>query len=436
MSLKPILSIVLILIACTGCGPTPPGPAAPPKVFSPIDQAAAVFWVRQATEVGERLRAIADEYNAHRPPEILPIRVEYIGGYSAIFQKVSASIRARVLPSMTVGYQSMTAEYITSGAVVGLDDLIKDPIVGFAESDLADFWPVVLDMDVYPDHGGQIYSFPFCKSVLMMYFNKNVLEQAGISGPPATWDEFIAQCRQIKTATGKFAYAIDVDCSTLSGWIFSMGGDVINDGKTCYDSPEAIRVFELLETLAREELAYRIPPGTYDDETALARDEIAFTFRTSAGRTSVAKLMGENQDKWGMAPIPQADPERPGTVLYGPSICLFNTTEDQRQAAWAFVKHFSSPEISVRWALETGYLPIRKSATTSPKLQAFWKEWPYNRAAFDCLAFARPEPRVAGWQEIRALVENTATEILTGIRSAREAAQSLRRKADAVLATP
>ncbi|HIJ73984.1 MAG TPA: extracellular solute-binding protein, partial [Candidatus Hydrogenedentes bacterium] len=132
--------------------------------------------------------------------------------------------------------------------------------------------------------------------------------------------------------------------------------------------------------------------------------------------------------------IPQADPANPRTVLYGPNICIFDTTPEQKRIAWEFVKFFTSPEVSVRWALGTGYLPIRKSAAEDPALQAFWAQWEYNRAGFDCLAFARTEPNLAGWQEVRGLVENAETAILSGIQSAQDAATDLTRAADAVLA--
>jgi len=429
---------ICLAVAVAGCGgggePPDSGPtsAAAPR-FRPIDTAAAVFWVRQATEVGELLRKLADEYNQDRPAGALPIKVEHVGGYPDIFRKVSASIQARTLPSMSVGYQSMMTEYIQSTAVVALDDFVHDPEMGLSQEELDDFWPVVMETDVYPEYGGKMYSFPFCKSILMLYFNKHVLAEAGLSGPPDTWDEFLDQCRQIKAKTGKYAYAVHVDCSTVDGWIFSMGEEVLVGRKTRYDSPKAVRVFELFETLVQEGLAYQIPPGTYDDEMAFAQDEVAFVFRPSSGRTNVALLM-EDPDKWGMARIPQADPETPRTVLYGPSICIFNTTPEQQQAAWRFVKFFTSSEAPVKWALGTGYLPIRKSAADNPAMQQFWAEWEYNRAAFDCLAFATSEPTVAGWQEVRALVESAQTEVLTGLKPARQAALDLKQKADAVLA--
>ena len=113
-----------------------------------------------------------------------------MGGYSEIFRKLVTSIQARTVPAMAVGYQSMTTVYAQAGAIVPLDPLIADPGLGLSEQELADFFPVVLETNRYPTLDNGMYSFPFCKSVLMLYFNKRVLSAAGIDAPPRTWDEF------------------------------------------------------------------------------------------------------------------------------------------------------------------------------------------------------------------------------------------------------
>jgi len=279
-----------------------------------------------------------------------------------------------------------------------------------------------------------MYSFPFCKSVLMMYVNKRVLRDAGIETPPATWDEFVNQCRAIKEKTGKQAYAISVDCSTIEGFIYSMGGDIVDGSVTTFDRDAALRVFKLYETLVKEGLAYQVQPGTYDDREDFAHDRTAFFFRPSSHRPDAAQLMASRMDDWSMTRIPQEDPANPGTVLYGPNICVFRTTEEHQQSAWGFIKHFTSPEVSVRWALATGYLPIRKSAAADPDMLAFWEKWPQDRDAFECLAFARSQPNLVGWQEVRTLVERALTAVLTGLKTAEQATSDLKRDADKVLA--
>jgi ABC-type glycerol-3-phosphate transport system substrate-binding protein len=419
-----LLCLVFLLLSCGG-------PTTTETTFSPIDESMALFWDRQTSETADVLYAIVDDFNAQW--DGIPLKAEYIGGYSDIFRKVTASIQAKTLPSMAVAYESMTVEYVPTGAVMALDEVVADPERGLSHSELDDYFPAAIDTNRYASFDGTMYSFPLYKSLLMLYFNKTVMAEAGINEPPRTWDEFLVQCRKVKAETGKYACALSIDCSTVDGIIFSMGGEMVSGTNTRYDESPSVKTFQLFEALTKENLAYQIPPGTFDDKVAFSQDKVAFIFSSSSGKTNVDLLMEGHRDRWGMSLIPQADPARPHTVLYGPNAVIFNTTPEQQEVAWAFVKYFTSPDVAVRWSLGTGYLPFRKSVTEDPRMQEFWGEWEYNRAAFDCLPFARSEPNLAGWQKVRDLVEHAQTAVLAGVKTGEEAARDLKKAADAVL---
>jgi multiple sugar transport system substrate-binding protein len=409
-----------------GCGGSNTGDG-----YRPIDDSAAVMWVRQTTTAEELLNEIVDDFNAGR--DGLPVKIEYAGDYGDIYRKVSASIQARTLPGMTVAYESMTTEFAATGAVQQLDDLIADPDIGMPDAELADFFPGVLETNRYEALGGGMYSFPFSKAVLVMYFNRRVLTEAGLESPPATWDEFLAQSRQIKAKTGKAAYAIDIDCSTFDGFLMSRGGLIMNEDGQAFAGPEVLDVFTMFKTLIDEDLAYLTPPRTFEDRSAFSQDEVAFVFRSSSHLAPMGELMEGDRGAWGVAVIPQTNPAAPRTVLYGPNAVIFALGEEQVRTSWEFVRFFSRPENGVKWALGTGYLPVRKSAAELPELQAYWDEWAGHRVPYDCLEFARPEPNRAGWQEVRGLVETTLKDVLTGIKTPEEAAKLLSKNATRTL---
>ncbi|MBX3177302.1 MAG: extracellular solute-binding protein [Candidatus Hydrogenedentes bacterium] len=418
-----ILLAALATLAAAGCAQKPSGDAP----FAPIDEARAVFWDRQTTETGALMEKIANRFNESNPP--LPLKIETTGNYGDIFQKVMASIRAGRLPAMAVSYESMTAQYAASGAALPLDPLIEAPGTGLTPEDLADFFPAVLESNRFSEEGGAMLSFPLTKSVLMLYANHRVLREAGIERPPGTWDEFLGQSRAIKEKTGKHAWAVAVDCSTISAMIFSRGGEVLVGGVPQYDQPASLQTFELLETLVKEDLVYTIPARTFEDEAAFAADRIAFTLRTSAGSANMAIAMGGKNAEWSLNPIPQSDPARPATVLFGPNVTLFDVGADQAASAWGFTRYFTSPEVMAEWCLATGYVPIRRSVARDPRLVAYFEEWPSNRAPFDSLAFARTEPNVRGWQAIRKQVEQAQAAVMSGLQGGREAALALQQAA-------
>lgn len=423
-----LISLCIALVFFAGCG----GGGAPASSgFAPVDEAHAVFWDRQTTETAALMADIVARYNATNPR--LPVKIETTGNYGEIYQKTMASIQAKRLPAMAVSYESMTAQYAASGAVASLDPHVADVERGLAPADLDDFFDNVLASCRFEERGGALLSFPLAKSVLMLYANHRVLREAGLEKAPATWEDFLAQCRTIKEKTGKPGIAISVDCSTISAMILSMGGEVLKDGTLQYDQPASIQVFELLETLTKEGLAYQIAARTFDDEAAFAANKIAFTLRTSAGSANMGLAMGGKNDDWSVNPIPQADPAQPATIVFGPNVTLFAVGAAQEEAAWGFVKYFTSREVMADWTLATGYVPFRKSLAEDPKIKAYFEAWPSNRSAYDCLSYARTEPNVAGWQQIRKFVEQAESAVLSGLKTGREAALALQAEAQAEL---
>lgn len=420
-----LLAVCAALCACS------PGGGGAGGGFRPVDPDRAVLWDRQINESAALFRELAAEFNAGRAG--VPVEVQHAGSYADIFRKVSASIQAGVLPAMAVSYESMTTEYAAAGAAVPLDPLLNDPETGIPPDELADYYPAMLESNRYAEHGGGYFSFPLSKSLLVLFYNTDLVARAGFSGPPATWDAFLEQCRAVRRLTGKPAHAVNVDCSTVNGLIFSMGGEVYRNGETLYDSPAALAVFELYETLVREKLAYVITAGSFDDNVALVKGEVAFTLRQSSARNDLVTILGERRNLLGIAPIPQKDPARPATVVYGPNVTLFPVGDGQTAAAWAFVKWFTRPDISARWSAGTGYLPVRRSALEEPVLRRLWEEWPPGKVPYDCLAFAKSEPNVAGWQEVRDIVGRALLDVLTGTKTAAEAIKQMKPQADAAL---
>ncbi len=399
--------------------------------FIPLNLSQIVFWDRQTAESAQFIRTKAQEFNDLYPG--LPVKVEKAGGYAEIFRKVSASIQARKLPALAVSYESMTSEYIPTGAVVPVDEYLNDPEIGLSAEELEDFFPAVISANRYVDFGNKLYSFPLAKSVLVLYYNTDVMREAGITNVPETWEEFYEHLRTIKIKTGKRGYAISIDCSTVSAMIYSFGGEIVQERQTLFGSPDVIRVFSYLQQLIKEDLAYVITPGSFDDEIAFARGEIAYMIRSSSLRIALELLGKETIFHWGIAPLPHATGHRPVTVLFGPNITIFKTTPEQQRRAWMFVRFMTSRENTVNWAIETGYVPIRKSSAENPKLQKFWQEKPYAKVPFDCLPFAKPEPNLSGWQQVRDLVESAELEVLTLMNTPENVCKELEKKANAIL---
>ncbi len=438
-------ALFFTLSACLllhGCGEEKPGPK-PPDVTSapkatgpesrPEPQVAKplVFWHTQAQSNLKVLQEIVDRYNASKPP--IAVELRYAGNYTTLFEKVRVTIPTGKLPDLVVAYESMVAEYIELQAVVPLDDYIHDAKIGLSKASLDDIFPSILNNNRYRAYGNKFYTFPFTKSVLMLYYNPGLLKQAGFGASPKTWKEFRQQCDAV-TKAGKKGYAISIDASTIDAMVMSFGGKILSDDRTqaLFDSPAGVAAFKLLHDLVKSGGGYLIDRESYGDRKDFSTGRCAFIIRSSTTRPYIAKDI-KDKFNWDMAIIPHGEGAGPVTVLFGANIAVMKTTEERQRAAWQFVKYFCSKDVTAKWATGTGYLPVRKSAAQTKVVQSFFAENPRNRRAFDALPHARPEPGVIGWQAVRKQIELAESRAISGRTRPDVIARRLANQANAVL---
>jgi multiple sugar transport system substrate-binding protein len=260
----------------------------------------------------------------------------------------------------------------------------------------------------------------------MLYVNMDMVRKAGFNAPPETWDDFLEQCRAIKKTLGIKPYALSIDASTVDATVFSFGGEVYDAEKkqTVFNSSAGLAAFRLLETLAKEELAHRIDFDSQNDRIRFARGEAAFFIRSSAGRPQASKLVGKSFD-WDLAMLPHGKGTKPATVLFGSNVCLFASSPERERETWELTKFLTSTDVTARWAILTGYLPVRKSALQTPVLQKYLAENKQSRAPIEALGVARFEPSVSSWQEMRTMIEKAEADVFDGRVTAEEAVRSL-----------
>jgi ABC-type glycerol-3-phosphate transport system substrate-binding protein len=396
------------------------------------------MWHAQKEQNKVALEAIVARFNATN--QDYHVELHNMGSYKAMFDAVRPRIERGGLPDLCIVYESMVAEFMQANVVLPLDDYLDHPDYGLSKADQADIFPSFLQSNRYAEFGNQLLSFPFTKSVLMLYCNTDLLRSAGIEKPPETWPEFIEQCRKVKAKTGRPAFAYSRDASSFDGMVFAHGGRLatIEDRRSHLDSPEAVRALKVLATLARDGLLTVIALGSDDDRKLFARSEVAFILRSSTTRSYMEDDLldekGRDKFQWLMACPPVGEGRPKLTVLYGGNILIFRSTPERQRGAWEFIKFFISPEVTAEWSVKTGYLPVRRSAADVPLLKDFFARGPRHRAAFEAIPLGVPEPNVAGWQAVRDHIAAALTNVTRGEATPAQAAAKLGAQADAELA--
>lgn len=415
------------------------GPGSPVDNVSLTAPVELTFW-HTSTQLQEQiLLNFVNEFNSTHPN--IKVKPEFGGSYSDIRKKILAAITAKQTPDLSIAYQNTVAEYAGAGVIAPLDDYINSAKYGFSKDDLADFFPGFLSSEKYPTQGNKYMSFAFLRSLEVMFYNIDVLKAAGQSGePPQTWDDFEKACKAALTVSGKKGYAINISASTITWQIWSRGGEVISaDGKKAtFNNQAGIDAMTYIKSLVDSGCAYQIAER-YGDQTDFANNKIMFTFGSTAGIPYYAqaindKTTGKPTFQWSVAAPPHAAGQPIVIDQYGPSVTVFKSTPEKQLAAWIFIKWFTEAQQTARWAVQTGYLPVRKSAANSDVVKQAFDKDPNYKKAFDLLQYAKGEPTVPAWEAVRTTMQDAEVAVITGKMTPKQALDDAVNKANDALA--
>jgi multiple sugar transport system substrate-binding protein len=195
---------------------------------------------------------------------------------------------------------------------------------------------------------------PLYSMAYALYYNKQIFADAGISKPPATWDELVADGKKIK-AKAKGKQVLGAEGSNLSEnihhvFVFAKqhGADFFTaDGKADFTSDGAVAAIKQYVDLMAKDKA--IPTGNAEyaqnqSVSDFAKGKTAMLLWQSA--SSNLKSQGMNEDAYGIAPVP-VQSGTPGTgtqinsMVAGINLAVFKDT-DNLDGATRFVKFMTS----------------------------------------------------------------------------------------------
>jgi putative chitobiose transport system substrate-binding protein len=105
---------------------------------------------------------------------------------------------------------------------------------------------------------GTSFGLPWYLTTRVTLYNQEIFEAAGISAPPATYEELATVAAQVKEATGKYAFFISFvpeDAADVLQSFVQMGVTLVNeDGTAAFNTPEGKAVFQYWTDLYQQEL--------------------------------------------------------------------------------------------------------------------------------------------------------------------------------------
>lgn len=178
------------------------------------------------------------------------IHVEYVDiPYDSLLQKLTTSAAGDELPDLVRADLGWVPQFADLGVLVPLSQQMED------FEDLADAtYPGVLATNLYE---GEYYGLPLDTNTRVMVSNQAALDAAGLSAPPATFDELRALADAVK-GTDTYAFAENkLQAWNVMPWIWSAGGDITDPELTTatgyLDSAESVAGIQLLVDLYQED---------------------------------------------------------------------------------------------------------------------------------------------------------------------------------------
>lgn len=113
-------------------------------------------------------------------------------------------------------------------------------------------------------YDGKIYGVTYGSNSIFMYYNKDILEQAGWENPPQTMEEVKQlgadiQAKGVKTESGQNVYLTEFDGGNWDTdyWVWSQGGELMNEDYTdcLIDSPESIAAYQTMQDMVKDGMA-------------------------------------------------------------------------------------------------------------------------------------------------------------------------------------
>ena len=122
---------------------------------------------------------------------------------------------------------------------------------------------------IWGQYDGKYYGIPFRATQSVVYYNKDMFDEAGIDYPDGswTWDEFYDIAEKLTKEDGSqygFAANPSNEQDTWMNIIYSMGGCVLtDDNKSGFDDPNTIKAMEFVDKCVKNVM----PPASTMSET-------------------------------------------------------------------------------------------------------------------------------------------------------------------------
>lgn len=327
--------------------------------------------------------------------------------------------RAGRTPDVAMLFSPTLGAHLAAGTLQSLDPLLR----GTDKDDL-----IVLPAG--HDKAGSLRAVPWEMRVTGLLYRQDFLDKAGLS-MPRSLDELVQVGQMVGTdriagfAVGfrptQASDAIEWLVATIAG----LGGKVLNeDGSAAFVSSQWERVVGFVHEAVHR---YKVLPrdialqGGEDLQENLNAGLVAFIPRPS-NRVELTRQRSGVGTGYQMARVPLFEPGRTAPAVVQGWTLAIPTAAREAEGALALIRHWTSAEMQEHQVKVAGYMPVRRSTSTSQALAG-----PDRQYIRDMIEYASNQPLVVQWPEnvefLHQTLGRSMEQVVTSAMSPRAAAE-------------
>ena len=362
---------------------------------------------------GTKLKTLADAFMKANPT--VKVNVTPVDWGQAV-AKLQTAIAGKTTPDVSQMGTDMMGQFGATGAF--------EPVP--ADIDPAAYFEGAWNTNIVD---GAAVGVPWYVETRLLYYRKDIAAKAGITAPPATWDELKTMAKAMKEKGGaKYGISLGTkNWQEFFPFLWSNGGNVVDDaGKPVLNSAQAVEALAFYDSFFTEGLTPKSVPEGFDITPAFVKGDNPMFFSGPWHLGLIKEAGGAGfEDKWAIAPMPK---KASATSFVGGSNVVVFKQSKNKDAAWAFVKFLSDPATQTLWYKTVTDLPAVQSAWQDPAVAA-----DANVKMFgDQLKDTKAQPASATWSELSSALNDILEKMTTGGIEPQAAADQMQQQAESI----
>lgn len=318
------------------------------------------LFMTQAAYSENDIRAMTSDFEKQHPD--VKVNLEFVP-YEALHDKIVAARGAG-----GNGYDVVLFDAIWP-AEFSRFDLLQDVSSRIAADEREKIFPGAMNTVVYQ---GKTLGMPWILDTKYLYYNKAMLDKAGIKTPPASWQQVMDDAKVLKEKgivkyplvwSWSQAEALVCDYTTL---VSGFGGSFYQNGKLDFSTPASLKAVTLMKTSLDQGLSNPASREYLEEDVrkAFSNGDAAFALNWTymynmANDPKQSKVAGDV----GIVPAPGDTPDKPGAVNGSMGLGIAKASQHPEEA-WQYIHYLTSQPVQDKYAKLS--LPVWKASYQDP----------------------------------------------------------------------